>query len=203
MPTSSNALAVQGNLLTLDGQRYIAEGVNFYGIAFYLYNGAKDGALEFQANESHAKREEIAASMQQLGINMVRLPIGYGVYENESYQSKAETLQWIADYHATFKAHGIRLMLEDHSFTGQTAGLESNHSAAFPMFQDIANKIGANDPYLYWNPFNEPSGDENWASWLRANKSIVQWFRTSMGYQGPLFLDTVVWAWGFDPSAGV
>jgi len=196
-------LRVDGNVIRrADGSRFIVKGANIFGLPHYTSPGSAtvDQALLNETEQTYKLRHAIAAQMRSLGLNTIRLQVGSEAYKSELYMSRAEYVQRVYDIVEAFKAEGIYTIVGDHDYTGDTAKFTANYRNSFELFQAIIAKVGAREPYLIFNPFNEPSNDTNWAAWRTPNRETLQWLRGTAGFQGIVLLDTASWSWEFSPA---
>jgi len=201
---SDAALHVDGNVIRRsDKSRFIVKGSNIFGLPHYGYPNPStvDQGLRFETDTTYAKRDQIAADMQSLGLNAVRLQIGSDTYKRQLYMSKDQYVQRVYDIVQAFKARGIYTMVSDHDYTGSTSKLASSYQNSFELFQAIINKVGADEPYLIFNPYNEPSNSNDWSSWLTPNRETLRWLRQTAGFHGVVMLDTTGWSWNFSSTS--
>ncbi len=64
---------------------------------------------------------------------------------------------------------------------------------------DVYNAIGPN-PMVMYEPWNEPNNITE-AQWIATMKATDTYWRTTIGYTGPLILDTPYWSSVFTPSS--
>jgi hypothetical protein len=198
-----SALHVDDNVIRRsDGSRFVVKGANIFGLPHYGYPNPTtvDQGLRFETDQTYQQRTQIAAKMQSLGLNAVRLQVGSDTYNRQLYMSKTQYVQRIYDIVQAFKARGIYTMISDHDYTGSTTKLSSNYRDSFELFQAIINKVGPKEPYLIFNPFNEPSNNNDWAAWRTPNRETLRWLRQTAGFDGVVMLDTTGWSWNFSPT---
>jgi len=196
-------LHVDGNVIRrADGSRFIVKGANIFGLPHYDSPGSAtvDQALLNETEQTYKLRHEIAAKMRSLGLNTIRLQVGSAAYKSQLYMSKDEYVQRVDDIVEAFKAEGIYTVIGDHDYTGDTAKFTAGYRSSFELFQAIIDKVGVREPYLIFNPFNEPSSDSNWAAWREPNRDTLQWLRQTAGFQGVVLLDMASWSWEFSPT---
>jgi hypothetical protein len=159
--------------------------------------------------DQHANRDAIAANIAAWGGNVIRLRVLADEYVHlTAMGSDANYLQWIKDWVATAKAHGLYLQIcwwdsLDSQSGKNGAGWANAYSYAFPMMADVHAALeladGSDDPAVFYEPFNEPN-NVSWSQWLPAMKATVAQFRQTARYQGILVIDTTTWSHDYSDS---
>ncbi len=169
--------------------------------------GIEDFVTTTFATTQHADRDAIAANIASWGGNVMRLRVLADEYIHLTLMgSTANYLQWVKDWVAAAKAHGLYVQIcwwdsLDSQNGKNDANWATQYAYAFPMMQDVHTALkladASDDPAVFYEPFNEPNG-VTWAQWLPAMEATVSHFRTTLGYQGLLVLDTTTWSHDYD-----
>jgi endoglucanase len=173
-------------------------GVAVWGIPDFVTTTF--GASEYQ------NRDAVAATVASWNGNVIRLRVLADEYENPTYvDSQATYLQYVKDWVSVARAHGLYVQIcwWDSLDSNNTAAPKNDvnwatqYAFAFPMMKDVHDALklpdGSDDPAVFYEPFNEPNG-VTWAQWTTAMEATVTQFRTALGYQGLLVLDTTTWS---------
>jgi hypothetical protein len=162
-------------------------------------------------DDAYANRELIATTLASMGTNLVRFRLlaesymssgttsGDGTY----YNSQARSIQVVKDWRDTITAHGMYFMPCWWDSIDATAaggsGLTAHYADAFPMMTAVRNALG-DDPMVVYEPWNEPN-NVGLTNWKTVVKATIDLFRTTLGYQGPLFFDGDAWSHRYDDAA--
>ena len=176
-------------------ERLLLQGCCVWGITDFITANGNTGA------NCHANRDAACAAMASWGANVLRLRVLADEYTHLQHMgSKGNYLQWVKDWRDAAKAHGIYLLICAWDSLDSTSGWNdanwaTAYSKVFPMFTAIHNALkvnGADDPYVIYEPFNEPN-NVTWSQWQTAMEATVELFRSN-GYEGVLVLDTTNWS---------
>lgn len=171
------------------GGHIIMTGVNVWGIETITMDGFGD--------DQYADRVNIVNTIKSWGANHVRFRLQASDYNNETFMTKAEYLNRIQQWHDLITGAGMYFMpiwWDGHDGPYSGANWSTNYDEAFPMMTDVVNMLGADNPMVFYEPFNEPTGAVNDVDWLNAMRDTVRHFREDIGYTGILLIDPRVWS---------
>jgi hypothetical protein len=201
-PPSGAAPFQSGNLLRLpDGTRFVAKGAAVYMYPFYDNGpGAPDQGLGASAAANFAKRDAIFAEMHSLGFNSVRVALGSGPYDRDTYHlgGKPGEIQQIKSIVSSAEKAGLYVLLGWWDSLGSGGALPSQYQQPFAMMADVRTALG-DDPMVIYEPFNEPN-NISWDQWQTAVQTTLRFFRNDLHYRGLMVMDTINWSWSFDPG---
>jgi Cellulase (glycosyl hydrolase family 5) len=186
-------LVVDGNLLRVDGRRWIARGVNLY----VLPAGWPEAT-----NATYRHRAAIFDRMVALGINSVRLNFWASAWEREAEGLTREVqVERLVEVVEAATDRGLRVLLTWHDFTDDPSGFVTGYDAVFPMMRAVLQQPEiADDPLVHLEPFNEPGGDIGWDAWRPGMLATMTYLRAELGYRRTLFVDTPGWSSRFSPA---
>jgi hypothetical protein len=169
------------------GSRLTMHGVAVWGIEDQI-------TTTFGVNE-YNNRQAIINTIKAWGGNEIRLRVLASDYNNQSYMSQVQELQEIKNWQTTAQAAGIYVGITwwdslDGTYSG--ANWANDYSQAFPMMSAVIRELGASNPWVFYEPFNEPHDVSN-NQWLSAMESTDQLFRSD-SYTGILLFDTNAWS---------
>lgn len=173
-----------------------------WGINDFIANNANTGG------NNHANRVAACAKIASWGGNCIRLRVLADEYTYlPNMGSTATYLQWVRDWRDAAKAQGIYLMIcawdsLDSQHGWNNGGWANNYSQAFGMFAAIRSTLkvnGADDPFVFYEPFNEPNNVST-DQWMTAMTATIDTFRND-GYQGLLVLDSTQWSHTYDDGS--
>jgi hypothetical protein len=177
--------------------------LELHGVAVW---GISDFVTTTFGTSQHDNRDAVATTIVSWKANVIRLRVLADEYENPTHVgSQANYLQWVKDWAASAKAHGLYVQLcwwdsldsQSTSSPKNDANWATQYGFAFPMMKDVHDALkladGSDDPAVFYEPFNEPNG-VTWGQWTPAMQATVSHFRTTLGYQGLLILDTTNWS---------
>lgn len=144
----------------------------------------------FGVNE-YTDRQTVVNTIKAWGGNIIRLRVLASDYNNQTYMSKLQYLQEIKDWQTTAQSAGLYLQVtwwDSLDGNYNDANWASDYSQVFPMMGAVVSKLGASNPYVIYEPFNEPNNVTE-SQWLSAMEATEQQFRSD-GYNGLLILDT-------------
>lgn len=186
-PTIVPPLHVDGTTLRdATGQRVGLKGVAVQMVPYY--SGATPTTQQpyvLQVTDRNFdQRDAEFAAIRALGYDAIRVHIAApDVYESQLYESKAASVARIQSIVDSAKAAGLITIL-DANATGDTMADWRSYE---PMFADLIASIG-NDPWVIWEPFNEPADYSAGAPrYLAAVEGIGTYLR-SLGSQQPLII---------------
>ncbi len=135
-----------------------------------------------QRNFDH--RSAQFAKIRSLGYDAIRVHIpGPYVYGSQLYASKAATVGRIRRIVDSAKAAGLITIL-DADAVGDNL---EDWRAYQPMFADLIASIG-NDPWVIWEPFNEPADYSQGAPNYLAGVEGIGAYLRSLGSRQPLII---------------
>jgi hypothetical protein len=168
------------------GTRLKMRGVAVWGIEDDTTVNGSTGVNEYN------NRQTVVNTIKSWGGNEIRLRVLACDYNNQTYMSQAQELQEIKDWQTTAQAAGLYLGITwwDPSDCGTQshASWASNYSEAFPMMTAVINELGVTNPWVFYEPFNEPNNISD-SSWLTAMEATDKLIRGD-GYSGILVFDT-------------
>jgi len=177
-----------------DGGHVIMKGVNIWGIETITMDGFGD--------DQYADRVNIINTIKSWGANHLRFRLQASDYNAETFMTKAEYLDRIVEWRDLATTAGIYFMpvwWDGHDGPYSGANWPADHDQAFPMMTDVVNALG-DDPMVFYEPFNEPTGAVNDVDWVSGMKDTINHFRTTLGYTGILVIDPRVWSHCYDNS---
>jgi hypothetical protein len=197
----SVALHVNGSLLVdSSDKRVILKGVTDYLLPFYTTaSGTADPTLASAVAGNYAGRDAAFAAMKADGYNTVRVPLGVGTFINDVYGvgGSGGYLARIKAITASAQAHDLRVIFCWWNVLDGPAAL-ANVPTALAVMHTVATALRGNSDVLF-EPVNEPF-NLTWAQWQPVMQTIVTFWRTTIGYTGPLIVDTTNYSWAFDPT---
>ncbi|MBV8528803.1 MAG: cellulase family glycosylhydrolase [Candidatus Dormibacteraeota bacterium] len=149
----------------------------------------------------YVHRNAIFARYAELHINATRVFLDARTYAANPFHiagGRSGELHWIADLVSSAAQHGVYTLLTWNDSSDEGASWPDRYRAAFDMFTDVVHTLGGGNPWVIYEPWNEPH-DVTWSQWLGPVKAAISAFR-GLGYRGPLFIDTIDWSWSFNPA---
>ncbi len=195
------ALSVAKNLIVdTGGKRVVLTGASDYLVPFYTSDdGSPDPHLADAVTTDFGRRGDDFAAMRKAGYNTVRVPLGVNVYQNNPYYGGGSTeyLHRLQEVVTSAKAAGLYVIF---GWWGLLGGQQSTEQLqpALDMMRAVAGQFAGN-PEVLFEPVNEPN-NLDWAGWQTSMKTIVTWWRQTIGYRGPLIIDTINYSWDFDAA---
>lgn len=196
-PLSSGPRVVANQLVGPDGRRLVIGGAAQYSWPLF---GSCSCYLE-TARGDYANRERIFKRFNELHINATRVFLDASTYKANPFHLPGGLqgeLSWITDLVSSAARHGIYTLLTWNDSNEQGANWPSQYVRAFPMFSDVVQRLGPTNPWVLYEPWNEPN-TVSWAEWESPVEATLKSFR-GLGYMGPLLVDTIDWSWAFDPG---
>ncbi len=194
--TSSARPTIVGHVLEAgnSGARLKMHGVAVWGIEDQITG-------TFGVNE-YNNRQTIINTIKSWGGNEIRLRVLASNYNSQTYMSQAKELQEIKDWQTAAQAAGIYLSVAwwdslDGTYSG--AHWATDYSQAFPMMSAVIDALGATNPWVFYEPFNEPHNVST-NQWLSAMEATDTLFRSD-GYTGILLFDTNDYSHEYNDSA--
>lgn len=200
-PAVPSGLTVHGNLVEQAGQRYVVRGVTAYLLPFYGdRNGKPDPALQRAANHGYAERDAIFRRMHELGINIVRIPVGLPAVDGDPYrlgglQGYLDRLDILATSAARANLSVIVGWWDSPNLGSQ---LPQRLSQFLPMMADVYRRL-QHYAWVSYEPFNEPNSI-TWQQWLTVMQEVLRFWRSELHYRGVLWIDTLGFSWSFSPD---
>jgi hypothetical protein len=169
------------------GNRLPMKGVAVWGI--------QDEITGSFGSSEYTNRQTVINTIKSWGANVIRFRLLASDYDNQTYMSKSQEIQEIKDWQSAAQAAGMYFQVTwwdslDGSYND--ANWASDYSQAFPMMTDVVNALGPTNPWVIYEPFNEPNNVSE-SSWLSAMVATEKEFRNN-GYKGILLLDTDGWS---------
>ncbi len=179
------------------GNRLLMRGVAVWGIQDNITSNNNVG------NDEYNDRVTIANTIKAWGGNEIRLRVLACDYNNQTYMSNATELQEIQNWQTAAQNAGLYIGITwwDPSDCGSSishGAWASNYSEAFPMMEAVIKQLGATNPWVFYEPFNEPNGISE-AQWVTAMTATDNLFR-AQGYKGILVMDTNQYSHQFDAT---
>lgn len=175
------------------GPRARMLGVNVWGVP------CNDQWTADFANGQWANRATVVNTIKAWGANVVRLRLNASSYEAQSFAlTKAQYLDRVQGWVDQITNAGMYTMICWWDAHDQKNVLKTEYSKMLPMMRDVYTRLGDRQSVLY-EPFNEPNG-VTWAEWQQAARPTVQYWRETIGYKGPLVMDTIGWSHGYDDA---
>jgi hypothetical protein len=196
-----NRLDVVGTTLRRStGGRFVVKGVEVYVIPFYEDSGLPDPDLARVTAAAWAGRDALFARLVALGVNTVRIQISEEVYADDVYGlgGSAGYLARLDGLVEAATSHGLEVIVTWGDPLGLGAALVSRYQPLLAMMAKVASALASNPDVIY-EPYNEPNG-VSWVQWFALTKTMLTWWRRTIGYRGPLVVDTPVYSWAFDPA---
>jgi hypothetical protein len=196
-----NRLQVVGSTLELSsGGRFFVRGVEVYAMPFYDDDGQPDAALASVTEAEWSDRDAIFARIAALGADTVRIQITAHSYNHDYYGlgGSAGYLARLVAFVRSANAAGLEVILTWSDAVGERAALLTEYPTQLEMMSTVAAALRS-DPDVLYEPYNEPNG-MSWAQWAGLVKTTLAYWRRTIGYSGPLILDTPDYSWAFEPS---
>lgn len=194
-------LRVEGNLLTVYGEREVLAGASLYVMPFYTASdGGPDPALAATTERVYRDREAVLDRMRDVGVDTVRIPVARAGYERDVYGlgGREGYLDRLREVVGAAAERDLRVIVgwwDSHS-TGR-AWLDS-YREVLPMMGEVRAALEPWPGVLY-EPFNEPH-EVSWQEWEQVMSDVVRYWREDLGHEGVLVLDTVDYSWSFSPG---
>jgi hypothetical protein len=172
--------------------------LKMHGVAVW---GIQDQITTSFGTSQYNSRATVINTSKSWGANEIRLRVLAADYNNQSFMTKAQEIQQIKDWVNAAQAAGL--------YTGITwwdsldgaykdANWATQYSQAFAMMTDVMNALGPTNPWVFYEPFNEPNNVSE-SAWLVAMKATAGHFRAG-GYTGVLLLDTDCWSHDYNDA---
>lgn len=181
-----------------NGARIKMDGVTVWGM--------NDEVTTTFGASQYANRQLIINTIKSWGANHIRFRMLASDYDKGAPLSKAQYLQQIKDWRDVTTAAGLYFMpiwWDGLDGSYGKANWPTQYSKAFPMMTDVVNALkinGAQDPKVFYEPFNEPTDAATDDQWLANMKDTVRHFRNDLGYTGILLIDPRVWSHHYDDA---
>lgn len=182
--------------VTVNGSSIVFKGTTVWGMKDHI-------TLAF-GEEQYNERVKIVNNLAAAPwkVNCVRLRVLAFDYEEQTYMTKATYVQQIKNWVELFAAAKIYVFVCSWDPTDGKSGFTgsswaSHASYSFPLFEAIYKEVGTN-PYLLWEPFNEPH-EVTEAQWKANWEATIKLFRETLGYKGLLCVGPNAWSnsgWG-------
>jgi hypothetical protein len=163
--------------------------------------GIQDGITQSFGSGEYANRQAVINTIKSWGANVVRFRVLASDYNNQTYMSKSQEIQEIKDWQSAAQAAGMYFQVTWwDSLDGpyNDANWASQYSQAFPMMKDVINALGPTNPWVIYEPFNEPNNVPE-SAWLSNMISTDDQFRSD-GYKGVLIIDTDGWSHAYNDA---
>ena len=182
-------IVVGHQLQTASGTPLKMRGVVVWGMQDSGTNINTFGTSEY------TNRQTVINTLKAWGVNVIRFRLLASYYDGLSPTDQAQQIQHLKDWQSAAQAAGMYLDITwwdslDGPY-GQ-ANWASNYKQAFPMMGDVIKALGPTNPWVVYEPFNEPDNVSE-GSWLAAMQDTVKQFRADQ-YNGVLVLDTDGWS---------
>lgn len=173
------------------GKQIKMRGVAVWGVGDQVTNNSS-----FAANE-YSNRQTVISTVKAWGSNVIRLR----VLADDTALSQAAEIQQVQAWQAAAQAAGMYTDVTwwdslDGSYSG--ANWATNYSQVFPMMTAMINALGPSNPWVFYEPFNEPNNVSE-SAWLAAMVSTEKEFRNNC-YSGLLLLDTDNWSHAYNDA---
>jgi hypothetical protein len=199
LATFAGPVTVAKNLIVdATGARVVLAGAADYLMPFYTAdNGQPDSALAQSVPVNFDRRDQDFAAMKAAGYNAVRVPVSTDVFSANPYfgGGTAAYLQRMREIATSATNAGLYVIV---GWWGLLGGAQSAAALqpALTMMKAVADAL-RDFPSVLYEPVNEPF-NISWPDWHNAMTTIMTWWRTTIGYHGPLIIDTINWSWSFD-----
>lgn len=194
-------LRVEGNLVVDErGERHVMMGATLYAFPFYLTDSWIDETVQIESRRIAEHLDEHLDAMAAAGLNSVRVPLGTPAWQEDLYA--LTTGEWLDRLEHLVDAageRGMHVMVTWWDALTYADRWPDEYEASFPFMRAVHERVGDRDHVLI-EPMNEPRGI-TWEQWIDATGATVEFWRDELGYDGILLLDTIDWAWNFDPTA--
>jgi hypothetical protein len=193
--TNSTTPVIVGKTLEAGdtGKRLQMKGVAVWGIQDEITSS-------FGASE-YTQRQTIINTIKSWGANVIRFRLLASDYNSQTYMTQLQEIQEIKDWQSAAQAAGVYFQVtwwDSLDGAYNDANWANDYSQVFPMMTAVINALGATNPWVIYEPFNEPNNvDAN--SWLSAMIATEKEFRNN-GYKGILILDTYDWSHAYNDS---
>lgn len=157
--------------------------------------GVEDHVTGSFGVDEYKNLQTIVNTVKAWGGNVIRLRLLASDYNNQTYMSQAQELQEIRNWQITAQAAGIYLQVvwwDSLDGPYKNDNWAKAYSNAFPMMRAVLNELGPTNPWVIYEPFNEPNHVSQDA-WLEAMRTTDAEFRSN-GYTGILLFDTNGWS---------
>ena len=187
------------SMLTSNGSRLTLDGATVWGIP-----GFNKFTVDFSEGQ-YENRDVIARTIKSRGGNVIRLRIFSADIAASRWLTQPQYMARIKDWVTVAKKYGLVTLIcdwstHDDEVTGAYIRPDwFTHLYTWLPIHKMINDYNAADPYILWEPWNEPDGSSQ-SAWLQAMKVTLLYYRRTMGYHGPVFLDTRYGSTEFDPG---
>lgn len=203
-PFVPNRLQVDGTTLRrAGGARFVVKGVEVYAVPFYADGSSPDPALARVTESAWTDRAAMFARIAATGANTVRIEVSLASYRDDVYGlgGAGGYLERIAGFVEAANAAGLEVILTWGDALGEHGAILSDYRGQLAMMRTVATML-RDDPDVVYEPYNEPNGI-SWSSWLSLIETTISYWRTTIGYAGPLIVDTPGYSWDFDLTDAV
>jgi hypothetical protein len=178
------------------GTRLKMDGVAVWGIEDNITVNGNTAVGEYN------DRQTVVNTIKAWGGNEIRLRVLACDYTAQTYMSQSTELQEIKDWQTTAQAAGLYVGITwwdaDDCGSDSDANWTTNYSEAFPMMSAVISELGPTNPWVFYEPFNEPNNISD-SQWLTAMEATDHLFRSD-DYDGILLIDTNDWSHEYNPS---
>jgi hypothetical protein len=188
--SSNTKPTLVGNELELGttGTRIKMDGVAVWGIQDNITSNQNTGTNEYN------DRQAVVDTIKAWGGNEIRLRVLACDYNASKYMSQAQEIQEIENWQSTAQAAGLYVGVtwwdpsDCGAYNESGANWANDYAEAFPMMSAVVKALGPTNPWVFYEPFNEPNNISD-GSWLTAMEATDKLFRSD-GYGGILLMDT-------------
>lgn len=193
--SSSGAPRISNGQLTANGARIKMAGVAVWGIKDRITTTGSTAA------NCYTNRAGICSAIRAMGCNHIRLRLLASDYGDTTfYASKAAELQQIQDWVNAAKAQQLYTVIcWWDALDVMGTNWPTQFSNAFTMMTDVVNMLGA-DPWVIYEPWNEPTGPVTFAGWQTAMRGTIDLFRSTLNWPGVLVMDPPGWSHRYSAS---
>lgn len=198
---ASTRISVRGpDLVGPDGEPFLFLGSTLYALPFY--EGGRDGtdpALNAETRRNTENLGPILDRMRAEGLNSVRIPLSSAGWESDAYAITSD--EWLTRLEliaSEARQRDLQVVISWWDAAMQGDEWPERYREAFPMMRAVHERL-ADYENVVAEPWNEPN-DVSWDEWYAVTADTIRFWRSELGYDGLLVMNTTDYSWSFDPN---
>ncbi|MCM3884176.1 hypothetical protein [Frankia sp. R82] len=181
---------------SLTGPRMLLAGISLWGVQDPIVGPSPLG------DQQYAARNSIAVTLRSWGVTYVRIRLWADYWNGLTSSDRAAYVAKAVGWRDALQAQGILTCFcywdaLDGTYKG--AAWATNYNRAFDLMSAVANAVGVNDPWTFYEPFNEPNSVSD-ADWYTAMAATITYYRSTIGYKGLLLIDSNNYSHAYDDT---
>jgi hypothetical protein len=182
-------------LRRVDGPRLKLAGVCVWGISDFITTSF--------GTDQYNNRAAIVNTIRSWGANHIRFRI---LANNANSAADVTKLQEWVNLTTAAGMYSSICWWDSLDGYAEDANWPARYQSAFPQMQSVVAALGPTNPYVFYEPFNEPNSfgawgsNAQWDQWLTAWKATLSHFRVTCNYKGVIAVDTIDWSHGWSDT---